>query len=67
VPADVAVVGFGDYEICRFTDPPLTSVNFDMPLTGRVAARRLLALISESDDGPWLMHTPTHLAVRGST
>jgi DNA-binding LacI/PurR family transcriptional regulator len=67
VPDDVAVIGFLDYEIARFTNPPLTSVRFDMPLVGAIAARRLRMMIDEPDDQDWSVVVPTELVVREST
>lgn len=68
VPDDIAVIGFHDYDICRFTDPPLTTVHFDMLLMGRMAARRLCMMLDDPDDHDhWMMLAPTELIIRGST
>ena len=67
VPDDVAIVGFGDYELVRYTDPQLSSVQFDMRLIGRIAARRLCMLLDEPDPDPWLMRVPATFIAREST
>lgn len=67
VPDDIAVVGFLDYEIARFTNPSLTTIRFDLPLTGQIAARRLLMMLNEPDDHNWTIVVPTELIVRDST
>jgi LacI family transcriptional regulator len=68
IPDDLAVVGFHDYDISRFTDPPLTTVHFDMVLMGKMAARRLLMLLEDPHDvDTWMMLAPTELMVRNST
>lgn len=68
IPGDMAVVGFHDYDISRFTDPPLTTVHFDMFLMGKMAARRLFMLLDDPNDfDNWMILTPTELIVRGST
>jgi DNA-binding LacI/PurR family transcriptional regulator len=68
IPSDVAVIGFHDYEISRFTDPPLTTVHFDMFQMGKMAARRLCMLLDDPNDTDnWMMLAPTELIVRGST
>ncbi|NLF77796.1 MAG: LacI family transcriptional regulator [Chloroflexi bacterium] len=67
VPDDLAVIGFGDYELARFVSPTLTSVQFDMNMMGIIAARRLCMLFDTPDDYPWLIRVPTTLVVRGST
>ncbi|MBN9390360.1 MAG: LacI family DNA-binding transcriptional regulator [Chloroflexi bacterium] len=69
VPQDVAVVGFYDYEIARFTDPPLTSLRLDQRQIGHMAAQRMILLVEAkpADRQPWLMLAPTHLIVRQSS
>jgi LacI family transcriptional regulator len=67
VPNDVAVAGCYDYEIARYTEPPLTSISFDKVHIGELAARRLCALLTEPDDQEWLLLLPTTLAVRDSS
>ncbi|MBZ0287082.1 MAG: LacI family transcriptional regulator [Anaerolineae bacterium] len=68
IPADVAVIGFHDYDISRFTDPPLTTVHFDMMLMGKMAARRLVMLLDDANDREnWMMLAPTELIIRSST
>jgi LacI family transcriptional regulator len=67
IPNDISIIGFGDYDIARYTDPALTTVQFDMRLMGRIAARRLSMLLDEPDDDQWLVRIPTSLIVREST
>ncbi|GAB4526340.1 MAG: catabolite control protein A [Anaerolineae bacterium] len=67
IPDDIAVTGFGDYELARFIEPALTTVTFDMRLMGRVAAKRLKMLLDEPDDDCWLVRIPTKLVIRQST
>lgn len=67
IPHDLAVVGFGNYELAKFTDPPLTSIHFDMHAMGVMAAQRLHMLIDENDQYPWLIRVPTTLQIRSST
>jgi DNA-binding LacI/PurR family transcriptional regulator len=66
VPDDVAVVGFDDLPLARYTVPPLTTVRQPVEQMGSVAALRLLAEIdgTPSTDNPVLATT---LIVRGST
>ena len=66
VPHDLAVTGFGDYELASFVSPPLPSVHFDMHQMGIIAARRLCMLFDEPDDSPWPVRAPTTLIVRES-
>ena len=67
VPDDVALVGFYDCGSSQFADPPLTTVQVDLQSIGHIAAKRLLALLNESDDLPWRVVIPTQLVIRHST
>ncbi len=67
IPQDVAVVGFGDYEVSQFTAPALTSVHYDMHAMGVIAARRLHMILDEPDDQHWVVMRPTELVVRDSS
>ncbi|WP_433305374.1 LacI family DNA-binding transcriptional regulator [Actinoplanes sp. CA-030573] len=44
VPDDVAVVGFDDTEVARYTDPQLSTVRLPIPDIGRTMARQVLRL-----------------------
>jgi DNA-binding LacI/PurR family transcriptional regulator len=67
VPEDVAISGFYDTDIARFTDPPLTSVHVDMNAIGQAAAHRLCDLIARPCDQAWCILMPASLIVRRST
>jgi DNA-binding LacI/PurR family transcriptional regulator len=67
VPADVAVTGFYDYDIARFTDPALTTARVDFQAMGAIAARRLLMLMNEPDNQAWTIVTPCPLVIRDSS
>lgn len=67
VPQDIAITGFYDYEIARFTDPPLTTVHFDIQMMGAIAAHRLCMLLDDPDSQYWMAFIPTTLVVRSST
>ncbi|MER8375807.1 LacI family DNA-binding transcriptional regulator [Mesorhizobium sp. M1409] len=45
VPQDIAIAGFGDYEVAAFCHPGITTVNVDCYGIGRQAARRLIQII----------------------
>jgi DNA-binding LacI/PurR family transcriptional regulator len=65
VPEDVAVIGFDDVEMARYTDPPLTTVRQPILEIGRQMARQLLRLAA----GETIEHAvvlPTELVVRES-
>ena len=42
VPDDVAVIGYDDISIARFSDPPLTTIRQNGPLAGRLLAENLV-------------------------
>lgn len=43
VPDRLAVCGFGDFDIARYSEPPITTVSVDGAAMGRIAAENLLA------------------------
>lgn len=67
IPRDVAVVGLHNYDIARFADPALTTLEFDMQMMGRLAAWRLCNLMDGADEDCHVMTVPTRLIVRDST
>lgn len=67
VPDDIAIVGFGDYELSQYTNPMLSTVQFDMTLIGRMAAGRLKMLLDKPDDDAWLMRVPCTFIERQSS
>jgi DNA-binding LacI/PurR family transcriptional regulator len=65
VPEDVAVIGFDDVEMARYTDPPLTTVRQPILEIGRQMARQLLRMAA----GEPIAHAvvlPTELVLRDS-
>jgi hypothetical protein len=65
VPGDVAVVGFDDSVICRYTSPPLTTVAQPIRQLGWEMAKMLVSLIDGEPAGPLIL--PTRLVIREST
>jgi LacI family gluconate utilization system Gnt-I transcriptional repressor len=45
VPEDIAIAGFGDYEVAAFSYPGITTVNVDCYGIGKQAALRLIELV----------------------
>jgi DNA-binding LacI/PurR family transcriptional regulator len=66
VPEDVAVIGFDDFEISRYSDPPLTTVRQPIMDIGRTMARQMLGLVTDEADVPQAVVLPTELVIRGS-
>jgi LacI family transcriptional regulator len=67
VPADIAVVGFDNWEIIAAqARPPLTTVDMNLHDLGCEAAERLLAMVEGKPDSG-LVHLPCSLIVREST
>ena len=46
VPEDVAIVGYGDHEISRISNPTITTVTLPLFLMGQVAAENLLSQLN---------------------
>jgi DNA-binding LacI/PurR family transcriptional regulator len=66
VPDDVAVIGFDDFEISRYSDPPLTTVRQPIVDMGRTMARQMLGLVDDRLDVPQSVVLPTELVIRAS-
>jgi DNA-binding LacI/PurR family transcriptional regulator len=66
VPDDVAVVGFEDSAVARYTQPPLTTVRQPIEEMGRQATRLLLAKVAGETGGMHLI-LDVDLVVRAST
>ncbi|MGW0431370.1 LacI family DNA-binding transcriptional regulator [Micromonospora sp. NPDC003197] len=65
VPDDVAVIGFDDIEMARYTDPPLTTVRQPIQDIGRELTRMLLRLTADEPiEAPVVL--PTDLVLRDS-
>ncbi|MEV6522825.1 LacI family DNA-binding transcriptional regulator [Longispora sp. NPDC051575] len=65
VPEDVAVVGFDDIELARYTEPPLTTVRQPIVDIGREMARQVLRLAAGEEAEPAIV-LPTELVIRQS-
>jgi LacI family transcriptional regulator len=67
VPDDVAIAGFDDIPMARYTDPALTSVHVDISALGERATARLLEALSAPPGRELRCETlPTTLVVRRS-
>jgi LacI family gluconate utilization system Gnt-I transcriptional repressor len=66
VPERLAVCGFGDMELCRESEPPITSVGVDGTAMGRLAAESLLARLS-GRPAPNRVLVPFHILARATT
>jgi DNA-binding LacI/PurR family transcriptional regulator len=67
IPADVAVVGFNDFDFSAYLDPPLTTVRIPGYEIGRVAAERLIDALErplETDSENVVL--PVEIVLRGS-
>ncbi len=65
VPDDVAVVGFDDFDLARYTDPPLTTVRQPALELGRLLARQAVRLVRGEPVEPSVV-LGTELVVRES-
>jgi DNA-binding LacI/PurR family transcriptional regulator len=64
IPEDVAVVGYDDIAMARYTNPPLTTISQNVPLAGKLLAQ---SLIQQIDDGTVTsVSIPAALVVRSS-
>jgi LacI family transcriptional regulator len=67
VPQDVAVVGYDDLEISRFTNPPLTTIAQPKKEVGKRAVNLLVERMSKKNQPPIRLVLPPELIVRRST
>jgi LacI family transcriptional regulator len=67
VPGDLAVVGYDDLEIARFTNPPLTTIAQPKKEIGAQAVNLLVDRISRNSRAPGRLVLPPELIVRRST
>jgi DNA-binding LacI/PurR family transcriptional regulator len=65
VPEDVAVVGYDDVSLARFSNPPLTTIRQNGPLAGQLLARNLIEHIRTGVVTN--VSIPAELVVRDST
>ncbi|MFC1464670.1 MAG: LacI family DNA-binding transcriptional regulator [Candidatus Brachytrichaceae bacterium NZ_4S206] len=66
IPADVAVIGFDDFEFARYVDPPLTTVRLPAYEMGKRAAELLIAHLEGHPAAQRRHVLPTELIVRQS-
>lgn len=66
VPDDAAVVGFGDFPICRYLPVPLTTVRVRHEEEGHLLANMLIDRIEGSDGPARHIEVPCDLVVRKS-
>lgn len=66
VPEDIALVGYDDVELARYTDPPLTTVRQPIYDLGRIAVQLLLRQLEEGNREPQRVILPTELVIRSS-
>lgn len=67
VPDDLSVLGFDDMPLASYFDPPLTTIQQDMFLIGREAARLLLGAVEQPDAERKHVVIPARLILRRST
>jgi DNA-binding LacI/PurR family transcriptional regulator len=66
IPEDVAVVGFDDFEVARYTEPQLTTVRQPVAELGQLLARQLVRLLAGEDIEESII-LATELVVRESS
>lgn len=68
VPGDIAVVGFGNFEVSRFASPSISTVVVDPFRIGRETGQLITKLLSDSEsDAPQNTHVAVELEFRESS
>lgn len=66
VPHDLSVIGFGDFEIGREINPPLTTIHVDFHALGQQSGAMLLDLLSGDDEAARVVDVGLTLIERAS-
>ncbi len=66
VPEQLAICGFGNFELGAASEPAITTVNVEGGTMGRTAASFLLDRLN-GHDGPRKTHVPFHIVERATT
>ncbi len=70
VPEDIAVAGFGDFEVSRFASPSISTVVVDPERIGRETGRMIIRMLSDDSDRQRArerIDIGVEIALRGST
>lgn len=70
VPTDIAIVGFGNFEVSRFSTPSITTVTVDPKRIGHATGQMIASLLSPegaSIEHPQHVKVDVELTFRGST
>lgn len=67
VPDQLSVIGVDDMPLSSYFDPPLTTMQQDMPLIGQEAIRKLMEILQNKTVKPGAIKLPAQLIVRQST
>jgi DNA-binding LacI/PurR family transcriptional regulator len=67
IPDDLSIIGFDDIEWASLNHPPLTTMYIPKRQLGQEAAKRLLALLADSDLRPIEVNVSVQLVTREST
>ena len=67
IPDNISVIGFDDYEIVSYLNPPLTTIRQLRYELGKIAAEYLLESIKGNAEKPFHRKIKTRLIIRSST
>jgi LacI family transcriptional regulator len=67
IPSDIAVTGFDDIELCRFVEPPITTVHQPLDVIGAEATQRLLSRVEGDVEYHTRIRIVPELIVRASS
>ncbi len=67
IPEDVSVIGFHDYPLAEYLQPPLTTISMPFREAGSVAMELLLARLAGGVPAGRVIDTPPRLVLRQST
>ncbi|MBL8689404.1 MAG: LacI family DNA-binding transcriptional regulator [Rhodospirillaceae bacterium] len=67
VPDEIAIAGFGDFDIARHIPPGLTTVRVPEARVGQVAGEMIMSRLLRRPEGPYTVDVGFEVVARGST
>lgn len=67
IPDDIAIVGFNNEAICKYVDPPLSSIEHPADELGKMAAELLIGQITKGEATAMRHCINSRLVIRGSS
>ena len=67
IPSDISLIGFDDFYLARYLEPPLTVISQPIWEIGKIGVEKLVEIINNKQTQPYQILLQPDLIVRGST